>query len=104
MTQLKDGKSLADVARAQGISVDTLKADLLAQVKTKLDTLVSDGKITQSQADDSYSQTESNIDTIINATGPFRGGCPPGGPGPGPMSGSSDSATPGSAVGPETGL
>jgi uncharacterized protein YidB (DUF937 family) len=104
MTQLKDGKSLADVAGAQGISVDTLKADLLAQVKTKLDTSVSDGKITQSQADDSYSQTESNIDTIINATGPFRGGCPPGGPGPGPMSGSSDSATPGSAVGPETGL
>ncbi len=104
MTQLRDGKSLADVAGAQGISVDKLKTDLLAQVKTELDTLVSDGKITQSQADDVYSRTESNIDTIINATGPFRGGCPPGGPGPGPMSGSSDSATPGSAVQPETGL
>ena len=104
MTQLRDGKSLADVAGAQGISVDKLKADLLAQVKTELDTLVSDGKITQSQADDIYSRTESNIDKIVNATGPFRGGCPPGGPGPGPMSGSSDSATPGSAVQPETGL
>ena len=104
MTQLRDGKSLADVAGAQGIGVDKLKTDLLAQVKTELDTLVSDGKITQSQADEMYSRTESNIDTIINATGPFRGGCPPGGPGPGPMSGSSDSATPGSAVQPETGL
>jgi polyhydroxyalkanoate synthesis regulator phasin len=104
MTQLRDGKSLADVAEAQGISVDKLKTDLLAQVKTELDTLVSDGKITQSQADDVYSRTESNIDTIINATGPFGGRCPPGGPGPGPMSGSSDSATPGSAVQPETGL
>jgi polyhydroxyalkanoate synthesis regulator phasin len=104
MTQLRDGKSLADVAEAQGISVDKLKTDLLAQVKTELGTLVSDGKITQSQADDVYSRTESNIDTIINATGPFGGRCPPGGPGPGPMSGSPDSATPGSAVGPETGL
>ena len=104
MTQLRDGKSLADVAEAQGISVDKLKTDLLAQVKTELDTLVSDGKITQSQADDVYSRTESNIDTIINATGPFRGGCPPGGPGPGPMSGSSGSTTPGSTVQPETGL
>jgi len=104
MTQLKDGKSLADVAQAQGVSVDKLKTDLLAQVKTALNTLVSDGKITQSQADDVYSRTESNIDTIINATGPFRGGCPPGGPGPGPMSGSSGSTTPGSTVQPETGL
>jgi polyhydroxyalkanoate synthesis regulator phasin len=103
MTQLKDGKSLADIAGTQGIGVDKLKTDLLAQVKTELDTLVSDGKITQSQADDMYSRTESNIDTIINATGPVRGGCPRG-PGPGPMQGSSESATPGSTVQPETGL
>jgi len=103
MTQLRDGKSLADVAEAQGISVDKLKTDLLAQVKTALDTLVSDGKITQSQADEMYSRTESNIDNIVNAMGPLRGGCP-GGPGPGPMSGSSGSTTPGSTVQPETGL
>jgi len=103
MTQLRDGKSLADVAQAQGISVDKLKTDLLAQVKSELDTAVSDGKITQSQADEIYSRTESNIDTIINATGPFRGGGPCG-PGPGPMQEPSDSATPGSAVQPEMGL
>ena len=104
MTQLKDGKSLADVAEAQGVSVETLKTGLLAQVKTELDTLVSDGKITQSQADNIYSRTESNIDTIVTATGPFLGGCPRRGPGPGPMPGSSESATPGSTVQPETGL
>jgi hypothetical protein len=103
MTQLRDGKSLADVAQAQGVSADKLKSDLLARVKAALDTAVSDGKITQSQADEMYSRTESNIDTIINATGPFRGGCP-GRPGPGPAGGSSNSATPGGAVQPETGL
>jgi len=104
MTQLKDGKSLADVAEAQGVSVDTLKADLLAQVKTNLDTLVSDGKITQSQADEMYSRTESHIDQIISATGPFPGGCRRGGPGLGPMPESSGSAMPGGRVQPETGL
>jgi len=108
MTELRDGKSLADVAEAQGVSVDTLKTGLLAQVKTELDAAVADGKITQSQADNIYSRTESNIDTIVTATGPFPGGCPRRGPdfGPGlaPMPESSESATPGSAVQPETGL
>jgi polyhydroxyalkanoate synthesis regulator phasin len=108
MTQLKDGQSLADVATAQGVSVDTLKSGLLAQVKSGLDTLVSDGKITQSQADGIYSRTESNIDNIVNATGPLPGGCPRGGPGFGPGFGtqpeSPESAMPGSTVQPETGL
>jgi hypothetical protein len=105
MTQLRDGKSLADVAEAQGVGVDKLKADLLAQVKSELDTAVSDGKITQSQADEVYSRVKNNIDTIINATGPFRGGCP-GGPGPGAemMPGSSENAMPGSTVQPGLGL
>jgi polyhydroxyalkanoate synthesis regulator phasin len=105
MTQLRDGKSLAEVATAQGVGVDKLKADLLAQVKTELDTAVSDGKITQSQADEMYSRTGNNIDTIINATGPFRGGCP-GGPGPGAemTPGSSENAMPGSTVQPGSGL
>jgi polyhydroxyalkanoate synthesis regulator phasin len=104
MTQLRDGKSPADVAEAQGVSVDTLKSDLLAAVKTKLDTLVSDGKITQDQADQMYSRTESNIDQIISGTRPFGGGCPRGGPGFGPMFEPSDGATPGSTVQPDSGL
>jgi hypothetical protein len=105
MTALKDGKSLADVAAAQGINVDKLTADLLAQVKTQLDGLVSDGKLTQEQADSIYTQTESNIDQIVSDTSGFGGPCGPrGGPGPGPMPGSSDSSTPGGMVQPETGL
>jgi len=106
MTQLRDGKSLADVAQAQGISTDKLKTDLLAKVKAQLDTLVSDGKLTQAQGDDSYSKTESNIDNIISDTsGLFGRGCGPRGGGPGgPVPDSSGSATPGSAAQPGTGL
>ena len=109
MTELKDGKSLVDVAEAKGISVEKLTADLLAQVKTQLDGLVSDGKLTQEQADNIYTQTESNIDQIVSDTSGLGGpggphGGPRGGPGPGPMPGSSDSSTPGGMVQPEMGM
>jgi len=108
MTELKDGKSLADVAEAKGISVEKLTTDLLAQVKTQLDGLVSDGKLTQEQADNIYTQTESNIDPIVSDTlglgGPCGPGGPRGGPGPGPMPGSSDSSTPGRMAQTEMGM
>jgi polyhydroxyalkanoate synthesis regulator phasin len=105
MTELKDGKSLADVATAKGISQEKLTADLLAQVKTQLDGLVSDGKLTQEQADNIYTQTESNIDQIVSGqSGFFGGGRPHGAPGLGPMSGPSENPTPGGMVQPETGL
>jgi len=105
MTELKDGKSLADVAAAQGISQEKLTADLLAQVKVQLDGLVSEGKLTQEQADSIYAQTESNIDQIVSDTSGLGGPCGPrGGPGPGPMPGSSDSSTPGGMAQTEMGM
>ena len=105
MTELKDGKSLADVAAAKGINQEKLTADLLAQVKTQLDGRVSDGELTQEQADNIYTQTESNIDQIVSDTSGLGGPCGPrGGPGPGPMPGSSDSSTPGGMAQSEMGL
>jgi len=105
MTELKDGKALADVAAAKGISQEKLTADLLAQVKTQLDGLVSDGKLTQERADNIYTQTESNIDQIVSDTSGLGGHCGPrGGPGPGPMPGSSDSSTPGGMAQTEMGM
>ena len=95
MTQLKDGKSLADVATAQGISTEKLTADLLAQVKTQLDGLVSASKLTQAQADSMYAKTQSNIDQIVSGQmGLFGGGRGHGGPGTGPMTAPSDNSTP----------
>jgi polyhydroxyalkanoate synthesis regulator phasin len=80
MTELKDGKSLAEVAEAKGMSVDDFKAALLTQVKAQLDSLVADGTLTQAQADRVMQSTRDNIDSIVNAQGGF-GGC--GGPGRG---------------------
>jgi polyhydroxyalkanoate synthesis regulator phasin len=105
MTELKAGKSLVDVAAAKGINQEKLTADLLAQVKTQLDGLVSEGKLTQEQADNIYTQTESNIDQIVSDSSGLGGPCGPhGGRGLGPMSGPSENPTPGGMVQPETGL
>lgn len=67
MEELRDGASLAEVAEAHGKSVDDFKTELLAAVKTQLDTLVTDGRLTQDQADQLYQRLEENIDTIVNA-------------------------------------
>jgi polyhydroxyalkanoate synthesis regulator phasin len=105
MTELKNGKSLADVAEAKGISVEKLTDDLLAQVKTQLDGLVSDGKLTQEQADNIYTQTESNIDQIVSdQSGFFGGGRFHGGRGLGPMPCPSANPTPGSTAQSKMGL
>ena len=71
---LKDGKSLADIANANGMSTDDFKAKLLDQVKTNLDAKVTSGDITQDQADNLYNRLSNNIDDIVTHTpGDFGG-------------------------------
>jgi len=65
-TQLESGKSLADVAKAQGKSVDGLKQAMLASIKAKLDQAVTDGKLTASQRDDIMAKITASIDDLIN--------------------------------------
>jgi hypothetical protein len=69
-TQLESGKSLADVAKAQGKSVDGLKQALTADLKTKLDQAVKDGRLTQSQADSILAKVSASLDDLINGTLP----------------------------------
>ena len=64
--QLNDGKSLADVAKAQNKDVNGLKDAILAAAKSDLDKAVSDKKLTQSQADDVYSRLKDRIDDVVN--------------------------------------
>jgi hypothetical protein len=65
-----DGKSLSDLAEENGISVDDFKSQLLAAAETKLTEKVSDGDITQEQADNILERLTNNIDDIINNTPP----------------------------------
>lgn len=77
-----EGKSLADVAEAEGKSVDGLKQAILAGAKSGLDEAVQDERLTQEQADAMYERLQSSIDDIVNNTreerGHFRFGGPPG--------------------------
>jgi hypothetical protein len=71
--QLGSGKSLADVARAQGKSVDGLEQALLDAAGTQLDRAVSDGKLTSDQRDRILSDLRAHVDDLVNgrAPGPF---------------------------------
>ena len=68
--QLADGKSLADIAKAQGKSVDGLEQAILDGAKSGLDEAVQNERLTQEQADEIYSRLQSSIDDIVNGTFP----------------------------------
>jgi polyhydroxyalkanoate synthesis regulator phasin len=88
MDELKDGKTLAEVAEEQGMATDEFTAAMLPEVRQELDALVSEGKLTEEQADAIYDRVEENIDDIVNAQGRrpllgpgggvFGGPCPRG--------------------------
>ncbi len=71
LQKLSGGTSLADVAKAQGKSVDGLKEAMLADAKTHLDQAVKDGMLTEAQATRMLNELKSRIDQIVKGT--FRG-------------------------------
>ncbi|UCH86668.1 MAG: hypothetical protein JSU97_09165 [Dehalococcoidia bacterium] len=76
--ELKDGKTLAEVAEEQGMAADEFTAAMLPEVRQELDALVAEGKLTQEQADAIYDRVEENIDDIVNALPKRHGPCPRG--------------------------
>ncbi len=83
-TELRDGKSIAEVAGEQGVEVATISDAYLAQIKDRLDQAVTNGRITQEQADTILQQAEERLPDMLNNTfgdcgpGMFRGGVRPG--------------------------
>jgi hypothetical protein len=83
-TQLESGKSLADVAKAQGKTVDGLVQALVNAAKKKIDAAVTAGRLTQTQADSILADLKSRVTDFVNGAGPrfglrhgFRDGAPP---------------------------
>jgi len=66
---LRDGQSLAQIAEAQGMSVDDFRSELLENVSADLQALLDAGDITQEQFDEKVAELNANIDDIINAEG-----------------------------------
>ncbi len=69
--QVEGGKTLAQVAAAQGKSVDGLKAAILAGAKQELDQAVAAGKLTAAQEQKVLDDLKSHIDDIVNNAGPI---------------------------------
>jgi lambda repressor-like predicted transcriptional regulator len=89
---LRDGKSLADLAKAKGKSVDGLKNALRNEIRKDADQAVEDGELTRAQADRLVEKFSNALDKLVEASGRpgldfgfgFRG--PGFGPGPlGPL-------------------
>ena len=93
MSQLRAGKTLADVAKAQGKSVDGLEQAIIAAAKAKLDQAVSQGRITSQQRDKLLQGLQQHVGDLVQGEPPRPGmrmhggfgpppdGGPPGGPG-----------------------
>jgi polyhydroxyalkanoate synthesis regulator phasin len=72
LAELRDGKSIADVANERGVDPQTIADSILANMKDKLAQAVADGKITQEQADHILSRMEErHLDLDCNI--PFGG-------------------------------
>ena len=69
-TQLRSGKSLAQIATAQGKTVAGLKAAILAAAKTRLDKAVTTGKLTAAQEQTLLDKLAAHIDDLVNRTRP----------------------------------
>jgi hypothetical protein len=82
-TQLESGKSLADVAKAKGKTVDGLVQALVDAAKKKLDAAVAAGRLTQAQADSILAGLRSHVADFVNGTAAhfghrgFHNGPPP---------------------------
>jgi hypothetical protein len=72
-TQLESGKTLAEIAKAQGKTVDGLEKALTAATKTKLDAAVKAGTVTQAQADDLLKRATDHLDDLVNGKPGFHG-------------------------------
>jgi hypothetical protein len=72
MTELRSGKTLADVAKEKNVSTDDLKAAIISAITAQIDQAVTNGKLTQAQADQLKSNLDNQID--LNKSWPNGGG------------------------------
>ena len=71
-TQLRDGKSIADVAEAEGVDIETVKNAMLEAFRTDQQEHVTSGRLTQDQADANIAAYEDRLDDIVTKTLPDR--------------------------------
>jgi polyhydroxyalkanoate synthesis regulator phasin len=69
LTELQDGKSIADVAKEKEVDTQAIVNAYLAQVKANLDEAVAEGRITQKQADYQLEKVEQRVTDQLDEAG-----------------------------------
>jgi len=72
-TSLQSGKTLAEVAKEKGMSVDGLVAALVADKTKELDAAVTAGRLTKAQRDERVAGLEERLSAFVNGERPSRG-------------------------------
>jgi hypothetical protein len=72
VSKLRDGQSIADVAKAQNKSLDNVKSAITDGVTKELDARVKDGKLTGDQRDKLLSALKAHIDDLVKLAPPTR--------------------------------
>ena len=67
---LRDGQSLADIATAEGVEVQTVIDTLVNATKEHLDEAVTNGRITQEEADAKLAEITERITEMVNTARP----------------------------------
>lgn len=65
--QVTAGKTLAEIAQDKGVSTEDLTNAMLARTKAALDKAVTDGKLTQTEADARLEQAKERIEKALNS-------------------------------------
>lgn len=79
-TELEAGNSIAQVAKAKGVALQTVIDALVAKQQAHIAEHVAEGKLTQAEADEKLANLEARVTEMVNKTGlPMKGG--PGGRG-----------------------
>ena len=72
-SQLAEGKTLAEVAEAEGKSVDGLVQAMVADAQAKIDAAVDDGRLTEEQATELKDGLEERVTALVNGERPPLG-------------------------------
>jgi hypothetical protein len=67
-TQLQSGKSIAEIAKAQGMTIDTLKSKMTDAFNSRLQSQVVGGTMNQPQAANIAARFSANLDTMLSRT------------------------------------
>jgi hypothetical protein len=68
LTDLGNGKSIADVAKAKNVDVNTVIDALVSEAKSKVDAAVKDGDLTQDEATKVETDLKARITDLVNNT------------------------------------